>query len=194
MRPEEIAAALRSAAGRLERLLDTCRRGQVLKSGVRTAIVGRPTRASLRCSTPWRGMSGPSSPTSPAPPGTRWRSPYSAAGSCCGSSIPPASGPRRTRWNSWGWSGAGEPSPPAELVLAVVDGAVPEDSEEGSLLADVARCGVPWLLVFTKRDMAGGCGRLGRSFPPERAPGPACRRGVPCPPSLARDWRTWETP
>ena len=26
------------------------------------------------------------------------------------------------------------------------------------------------LLVFTKRDMAGGCGRLGRSFPPERAP------------------------
>ena len=42
VRPEEIAAALRSAAGRLERLLDTCRRGQVLKSGVRTAIVGRP--------------------------------------------------------------------------------------------------------------------------------------------------------
>ena len=42
VRQEEIAAALRSAAGRLERLLDTCRRGQVLKSGVRTAIVGRP--------------------------------------------------------------------------------------------------------------------------------------------------------
>lgn len=42
VRPEEIAAALWSAAGRLERLLDTCRRGQVLKSGVRTAIVGRP--------------------------------------------------------------------------------------------------------------------------------------------------------
>ena len=42
VRPEEIAAALRDAAGRLDRLLDTCRRGQVLKSGVRTAIVGRP--------------------------------------------------------------------------------------------------------------------------------------------------------
>ena len=39
---EEIAAALRDAAGRLDHLLDTCRRGQVLKSGVRTAIVGRP--------------------------------------------------------------------------------------------------------------------------------------------------------
>ena len=32
-----------------------------------------PTRASPPCSTPWRGMSGPSSPTCPAPPGTRWR-------------------------------------------------------------------------------------------------------------------------
>ena len=42
VRPEEIAAALRDAAGRLDHLLDTCRRGQVLKSGVRTAIVGRP--------------------------------------------------------------------------------------------------------------------------------------------------------
>lgn len=42
VRPEEIAAALRDAAGRLDRLLDTCRRGQVLKSGVRTAIAGRP--------------------------------------------------------------------------------------------------------------------------------------------------------
>ena len=42
VRPEEIAAALRDAAGRLGRLLDTCRRGRVLKSGVRTAIVGRP--------------------------------------------------------------------------------------------------------------------------------------------------------
>lgn len=194
VRPEEIAAALRSAAGRLERLLDTCRRGQVLKSGVRTAIVGRPTRASLRCSTPWRGMSGPSSPTSPAPPGTRWRSPYSAAGSCCGSSIPPASGPRRTRWNSWGWSGAGEPSPPRSWCWR-------------------------WWMVrcrrTRKRDLCwrmwpgaeflgswcslsgiwrGGCGRLGRSFPPERAPWPRLPPWCPCPPSLARDWRTWETP
>ena len=42
IRPQEIAAALRDAAARLERLLATCRRGRVLKSGVRTAIVGRP--------------------------------------------------------------------------------------------------------------------------------------------------------
>ena len=40
--PEEIASALRGAEGALTALLDTCRRGQVLKRGVRTAIVGLP--------------------------------------------------------------------------------------------------------------------------------------------------------
>lgn len=40
--PEEISAALREAEGRLTALLDTCRRGQVLKRGIRTAIVGLP--------------------------------------------------------------------------------------------------------------------------------------------------------
>lgn len=42
VRPGEIAAALRETEGRLTALLDTCRRGQVLKRGVRTAIVGLP--------------------------------------------------------------------------------------------------------------------------------------------------------
>ena len=40
--PEEISAALASAQEALEYLLAGCRRGRVLKSGVRTAIVGRP--------------------------------------------------------------------------------------------------------------------------------------------------------
>lgn len=42
IRPEQIAQALRTAGEKLTALLDTCRRGKVLKSGVRTAIVGRP--------------------------------------------------------------------------------------------------------------------------------------------------------
>lgn len=42
IRPEQIAQALQTADADLTRLLDTCRRGKVLKSGVRTAIVGRP--------------------------------------------------------------------------------------------------------------------------------------------------------
>ena len=42
IQPEQVAEALSSAHGALTRLLATCRRGRVLKSGVRTAIVGRP--------------------------------------------------------------------------------------------------------------------------------------------------------
>ena len=42
VRPEQIAEALQAADDRLTALLATCQRGQVLKSGVRTAIVGRP--------------------------------------------------------------------------------------------------------------------------------------------------------
>ena len=42
VRPEEIAAALASAALGLGALLATAGRGKVLKNGVRTAIVGRP--------------------------------------------------------------------------------------------------------------------------------------------------------
>ena len=42
IRPEEISETLRSADRSLTGLLATCARGKVLKSGVRTAIVGRP--------------------------------------------------------------------------------------------------------------------------------------------------------
>ena len=113
-------------------------------------------------------------------------------GSCCGSSIPPASagkedpveqlGVERDRSHrlrgagagGGGWCGAG-------------------GLGRGSLLADVARCGVPWLLVFTKRDMAGGADGWG-GFPAGEGPLARLPPWCPCPPSLARDWRTWGTP
>ena len=190
VRPEEIAAALRSAAGRLERLLDTCRRGQVLKSGVRTAIVGRPNAGK---SSLLNALAGYERAIVTDIPGTT-RDTVEESVLCGGVLLRliDTAGIRATEdpVEQLGVERSRRAIASAELVLAVVDGAVPEDSEEGSLLADVARCGVPWLLVFTK----GGCGRLGRSFPPERAPWPRLPPWCPCPPSLARDWRTWETP
>ena len=42
LQPEQILSALRTAADTLSALLDTAQRGRVLKSGVRTAIVGLP--------------------------------------------------------------------------------------------------------------------------------------------------------
>ena len=193
VRPEEIAAALRSAAGRLERLLDTCRRGQVLKSGVRTAIVGRPNAGK---SSLLNALAGYERAIVTDIPGTT-RDTVEESVLCGGVLLRliDTAGIRATEdpVEQLGVERSRRAIASAELVLAVVDGAVPEDPEEGSLLADVARCGVPWLLVFTKRDMAGGL-RLGRSFPPERALWPRLPPWCPCPPSLARDWRTWETP
>ena len=41
-RPEEIAAVLSESVSALDKLLDACRRGRVLKSGVKAAVIGRP--------------------------------------------------------------------------------------------------------------------------------------------------------
>ena len=194
VRQEEIAAALRSAAGRLERLLDTCRRGQVLKSGVRTAIVGRPNAGK---SSLLNALAGYERAIVTDIPGTT-RDTVEESVLCGGVLLRliDTAGIRATEdpVEQLGVERSRRAIASAELVLAVVDGAVPEDPEEGSLLADVARCGVPWLLVFTKRDMAGGLRTAGRFFPPERALWPRLPPWCPCPPSLARDWRTWETP
>ena len=155
VRPEEIAAALRSAAGRLERLLDTCRRGQVLKSGVRTAMVGYDRAIVTDI------------------PGTT-RDTVEESVLCGGVLLRliDTAGIRATEdpVEQLGVERSRRAIASAELVLAVVDGAVPEDPEEGSLLADVARCGVPWLLVFTKRDMAGGLRTAGAVFPAGEGP------------------------
>ena len=170
VRPEEIAAALRSAAGRLERLLDTCRRGQVLKSGVRTAIVGRPNAGK---SSLLNALAGYERAIVTDIPGTT-RDTVEESVLCGGVLLRliDTAGIRATEdpVEQLGVERSRRAIASAELVLAVVDGAVPEDSEEGSLLADVARCGVPWPLVFTKRDMAGGLRTAGAVFPAGEGP------------------------
>ena len=170
VRPEEIAAALRSAAGRLERLLDTCRRGQVLKSGVRTAIVGRPNAGK---SSLLNALAGYERAIVTDIPGTT-RDTVEESVLCGGVLLRliDTAGIRATEdpVEQLGVERSRRAIASAELVLAVVDGAEPEDPEEGSLLADVARCGVPWLLVFTKRDMAGGLRTAGAVFPAGEGP------------------------
>ena len=170
VRPEEIAAALRSAAGRLERLLDTCRRGQVLKSGVRTAIVGRPNAGK---SSLLNALAGYERAIVTDIPGTT-RDTVEESVLCGGVLLRliDTAGIRATEdpVEQLGVERSRRAIASAELVLAVVDGAVPEDPEEGSLLADVARCGVPWLLVFTKQDMAGGLRTAGAVFPAGEGP------------------------
>ena len=170
VRPEEIAAALRSAAGRLERLLDTCRRGQVLKSGVRTAIVGRPNAGKSSLLNALAGYER--AIVTDIPGTTRDTVEESVLYGGVLLRLIDTAGIRATEdpVEQLGVERSRRAIASAELVLAVVDGAVPEDPEEGSLLADVARCGVPWLLVFTKRDMAGGLRTAGAVFPAGEGP------------------------
>jgi len=161
VRPEEIAAALWSAAGRLERLLDTCRRGQVLKSGVRTAIVGRPNAGK---SSLLNALAGYERAIVTDIPGTT-RDTVEESVLCGGVLLRliDTAGIRATEdpVEQLGVERSRRAIASAELVLAVVDGAE---------LADVARCGVPWLLVFTKRDMAGGLRTAGAVFPAGEGP------------------------
>ena len=168
--PEEVEAALTTSAQTLERLLATCRRGRVLKSGVRTAIIGRPNAGK---SSLLNALAGYERAIVTDIPGTT-RDTVEESVLCGGVLLRliDTAGIRATEdpVEQLGVERSRRAIASAELVLAVVDGAVPEDPEEGSLLADVARCGVPWLLVFTKRDMAGGLRTAGAVFPAGEGP------------------------
>ena len=167
---EQAVNETRQEIQRLDRLLDTCRRGQVLKSGVRTAIVGRPNAGK---SSLLNALAGYERAIVTDIPGTT-RDTVEESVLCGGVLLRliDTAGIRATEdpVEQLGVERSRRAIASAELVLAVVDGAVPEDPEEGSLLADVARCGVPWLLVFTKRDMAGGLRTAGAVFPAGEGP------------------------
>ena len=156
IRPQEIAAALRDAAARLERLLATCRRGRVLKSGVRTAIVGRPNAGK---SSLLNALAGYERAIVTDVPGTT-RDTVEESVLCGGVLLRliDTAGIRDTEdvVEKIGVERSRQAMRAAQLVLAVVDGAAPEREEEGALLADVAQSGAPWILVFTKRDLACG--------------------------------------
>ena len=170
IQPQQIRSSLQIAADTLSALLDTAQRGRVLKNGVRTAIVGLPNAGK---SSLLNTLAGYDRAIVTDIPGTT-RDTVEESVLCGGVLLRliDTAGIRATEdpVEQLGVERSRRAIASAELVLAVVDGAVPEDSEEGSLLADVARCGVPWLLVFTKRDMAGGLRTAGAVFPAGEGP------------------------
>ena len=162
--------ALSGAQETLQALLATANRGRVLRNGVRAVILGKPNvgKSSLL-----NALAGFQRVIVTEQPGTT-RDTVEESVLCGGVLLRliDTAGIRATEdpVEQLGVERSRRAIASAELVLAVVDGAVPEDPEEGSLLADVARCGVPWLLVFTKRDMAGGLRTAGAVFPAGEGP------------------------
>lgn len=160
--PEEIAAALRQAEGALTALLATCKRGKVLKRGVRTAIVGLPNAGK---SSLLNALAGYERAIVTDIPGTT-RDTVEEAVLCGGVLLRliDTAGLRETEdaVEKLGVERSRRAMEEAELILLVRDGAVeacPENrahwEAEALLLNQVARTGKPWLCVESKCDLTG---------------------------------------
>ena len=160
--PEEIAAALRQAEGALTALLSTCKRGKVLKRGVRTAIVGLPNAGK---SSLLNALAGYERAIVTDIPGTT-RDTVEESVLCGGVLLRliDTAGLRETEdaVEKLGVERSRRAMEEAELILLVRDGAVeacPENKghweAEAVLLNQVARTGKPWLCVESKCDLTG---------------------------------------
>ena len=160
--PEEIAAALRQAEGALTALLSTCKRGKVLKRGVRTAIVGLPNAGK---SSLLNALAGYERAIVTDIPGTT-RDTVEESVLCGGVLLRliDTAGLRETedQVEKLGVERSRRAMEEAELILLVRDGAVeacPENKAhreaEAVLLNQVARTGKPWLCVESKCDLTG---------------------------------------
>ena len=155
VQPEQVAESLGSAHEALTRLLATCRRGKVLKSGVRTAIVGRPNAGK---SSLLNALAGYERAIVTNIPGTT-RDTVEESVLCGGvllrlidtagirdtADIVEQKGVERSRAALEG----------ADLVLAVVDGAAPLTEEDRALILAAARK-EHWILIFSKKDLTSG--------------------------------------
>ncbi|WP_325199101.1 tRNA uridine-5-carboxymethylaminomethyl(34) synthesis GTPase MnmE [Oscillibacter sp.] len=160
--PEEIAAALRGAEGALTALLSTCKRGKILKRGVRTAIVGLPNAGK---SSLLNALAGYERAIVTDIPGTT-RDTVEESVLCGGVLLRliDTAGLRETedRVERLGVERSRRAMEEAELILLVMDGAVevcPENraylEAQALLLDQVARTGKPWLCIESKCDLTG---------------------------------------
>ena len=152
VRPEDIAAALERSDEILTRLLATCKRGKLLKSGVRTAIAGRPNAGK---SSLLNALAGYERAIVTEVPGTT-RDTVEESVLCGGVllRLTDTAGIRETTdpVEKLGVARARAALESADLALAVVDGSEPFTREDGQILALASRC-PRWILVWSKSDL-----------------------------------------
>ena len=152
VRPEQVAEALSSAEGQLTALLATCQRGKVLKSGVRTAIVGRPNAGK---SSLLNALAGYERAIVTDIPGTT-RDTVEESVLCGGVLLRliDTAGIRDTEdiVEQKGVERSRQAITSADLVLAVVDG-TEKPTGAGEIFRLAAEC-PHWIAVYTKRDLA----------------------------------------
>ena len=152
IRPEQVARALDSSAAALDRLLATCQRGKVLKSGVRTAIVGRPNAGK---SSLLNALAGFDRAIVTDIPGTT-RDTVEESVLCGGVllRLTDTAGIRDTEdtVEQLGVERSRKALEAADLVLAVVDGSVPPTAEDLAVLRLAAKA-PRWIAVFSKCDL-----------------------------------------
>ena len=151
--PEEISAALSTAETALTRLLGTAQRGKILKSGVRTAIVGRPNAGK---SSLLNALAGYERAIVTDIPGTT-RDTVEETVLCGGVALRliDTAGIRETEdaVEKLGVERSRAAMDSAQLVLAVVDGTQGLTPEDEEILLQTAKC-PKWVLVLSKKDLS----------------------------------------
>lgn len=150
--PDQVASALETARVQLELLLASCRRGRVLKSGVRTAIVGRPNAGK---SSLLNALAGYERAIVTHIPGTT-RDTVEESVLCGGTLLRliDTAGIRDTDdiVEQMGVERSRAAMANADLVLAVMDSSVTPTQEDAAVL-ELAAAYPTWILIANKSDL-----------------------------------------
>ena len=153
VRPEEIADALSRSGAALDRLLSACKRGRVLKSGVKTAVIGRPNAGK---SSLFNALAGFERVIVTDVPGTTRDTVEEAV--VCGGVLLRLTDTAGLRDASdaverLGVERSRKAVADADLIFVVEDGSASPNAEDADAVAMARESGKPWVFVENKRDL-----------------------------------------